>query len=113
MAKKKRVEQDETTGLEPQEAVEELPFEAALQRLEEIVGQLESGDVPLDEALREYALAVKLIRRCHQVLDQAEHQIEMLSRIDAEGNPVVESVEDETLGLESSETATSSRRSRR
>lgn len=57
---------------------EELPFEAALERLEEIVQRLEAGDLPLEEALAAFEEGVGLSRRCAQQLDAAERRIEVL-----------------------------------
>jgi exodeoxyribonuclease VII small subunit len=53
-------------------------FEQAIDRLEELVSQLESGDVPLDEMLRLYEEGAQLIKFCLNKLDQAEKQIKQL-----------------------------------
>ncbi|RMF43989.1 MAG: exodeoxyribonuclease VII small subunit [Planctomycetota bacterium] len=102
MAKKKTAEK----------SAQELNFEAALEELEEIVQRLESGEGPLDAALKDYARAVELIRRCNQVLSQTERQIEILSGVDAEGNPIVRPAEEGEFALEDAESAESSRRRR-
>jgi exodeoxyribonuclease VII small subunit len=69
-------------------------FEKALQRLEEIVGLLEEGEIGLSEALARYEEGVKLLRQCHDLLERAERRIELLSGVDAEGNPVTRPLED-------------------
>lgn len=53
-------------------------FEDALARLEDIVAQLEGGDLPLDESLALFEQGQKLAALCGQVLDQAELRLEEL-----------------------------------
>ena len=69
-------------------------FEQSLQRLEEIVHLLEEGDLGLNEALERYEEGVKLLRQSYELLERAERKIELLSGVDAEGNPVVEPFDD-------------------
>lgn len=59
---------------------EEIKFEKALEKLEKIVEDLESGQVDLDEALKKYEEGVKLSRICQQRLSQAEKKIQVLTR---------------------------------
>ena len=54
-------------------------FEQSLLDLEERVRHLESGDVPLDKALRLYEEGVALARTCHQALQAAESRVVALS----------------------------------
>jgi len=63
-------------------------FEEALERLEEIVHQLEEGDIGLNEALARYEDGVRLLRQSYDLLEHAERRIELLSGVDAEGNPL-------------------------
>ncbi|HHT02414.1 MAG TPA: exodeoxyribonuclease VII small subunit [Firmicutes bacterium] len=56
----------------------ELTYEEALERLEQIVASLEAGDVALEEALQKFESGVKLVRRCTELLDQAEKRIACL-----------------------------------
>lgn len=67
-----------------------LDFEAALKRLEEIVRSLEEGDVGLNAALERYEEGVKLLRQSYELLQRAERRIELLSGIDADGNPITQ-----------------------
>ena len=53
-------------------------FETALQRLEEIVKKLETGDLPLASALELFEEGVTLLRFCHTKLDEAERKVEIL-----------------------------------
>lgn len=55
-----------------------LKFEDALKRLEEIVRDLEKGDLMLDDALRMYEEGIRLSRKSLDILDNAEKKIEIL-----------------------------------
>ena len=57
---------------------ENLSFEAALARLEEIVRALESGNAPLDSSLAMFEEGVSLVRHCGDKLDRAEQRIKIL-----------------------------------
>jgi len=59
-------------------------FEEALKRLEEIVGRLEKGELPLEESLALYEEGIQLSRLCHAKLEEAEAKIELLMK-DAKG----------------------------
>ncbi len=65
-------------------ATREVKFEAALERLEEIVKRLEDGDLPLEESLKLFEEGVKLSRLCDERLKAAERRIEILLK-DQEG----------------------------
>jgi exodeoxyribonuclease VII small subunit len=58
----------------------DITFEAALQRLEQIVDQLEAGNLSLEESLQVFEEGVGLARRCGRYLDEAEKRIELLTR---------------------------------
>jgi exodeoxyribonuclease VII small subunit len=61
-----------------------LTFEETQQELEAIVQRLESGEVPLDEALKLWERGEELYRFCKERLDSAEGKIEDLaSRVEA------------------------------
>ena len=55
--------------------MEELSFEESLEQLEEIVNKLESGDVPLDDAIDEFTKAMNLVKVCNAKLNNAEEAI--------------------------------------
>ena len=57
-----------------------LPFEAALEKLEEVVDRLEQGDLELEASLAAFEEGVRLSRRCASQLDAAEQRIEVLTR---------------------------------
>jgi len=63
-------------------------FEEALEKLEGIVQALEEGEIGLSEALDRYEQGVKLLRRAYDLLEHAQRRIELLSGVDAEGNPI-------------------------
>ena len=66
----------------------ELSFEQAIDRLEDIVEQIESGEVGLEQALTQYEQGQALIKRCRGILDQAEGRIAELTQ-NADGKPVI------------------------
>ena len=53
-------------------------FESALKSLEEIVGQLEAGDIPLDRALELFEEGIGMSRFCNSKLEEAERKVETL-----------------------------------
>ena len=55
-------------------------FETALQRLEEIVKKLDSGDLPLASLLEVYEEGVTLSRFCQAKLEEAERKVEILNK---------------------------------
>ncbi|GJM44872.1 MAG: hypothetical protein DHS20C21_17140 [Gemmatimonadota bacterium] len=56
----------------------ELSFEDSLERLEEIVGRLETGDAPLEQGLALFEEGVALTRRCHELLSSVEQRVQRL-----------------------------------
>ena len=62
-------------------------FEKSLAKLAEIVEKLESGDQPLEEALKLFEQGVQLTRGCQQALQQAEERITLLTKQNAEWLP--------------------------
>ena len=59
-------------------------FEAAIEELEQVVEQLESGDLALEDALATFEKGVGLVRYCNQKLSEVEKKVELLIR-DKEG----------------------------
>ncbi len=89
-----------------------LSFEDSLKALEEKVRRLEQGNLPLESSLQHYGEAIKLISACQIQLDQAQRRVELLSGIDAQGNPITQPL-DASSGdsLEEKQAARSRRRS--
>lgn len=54
-------------------------FETALRELEDRVRKLDSGDLPLEDALRLFEEGVGLVRECQELLETAERRIVELS----------------------------------
>ena len=71
-------------------------FEKKLNRLEEIVEKMESGDLALDQSLKMFEEGVKLSRECHKQLGEAEQKVQLLLKVDEDGEAETEdfSVED-------------------
>ena len=59
-------------------------FESALEELVEVVEQLESGELSLEDSLSAFEKGVGLVRFCNQKLNEVEKKIEMLVK-DKEG----------------------------
>ncbi|GMG88063.1 exodeoxyribonuclease VII small subunit [Biformimicrobium ophioploci] len=55
-----------------------LSFEDSLAQLEQLVERLESGELPLEEALVDFEKGVKLTRECQQKLQAAEQKVKIL-----------------------------------
>ena len=66
--------------------IDEMTFEEAMRALEAAVGQLERGDVPLEESIRLYERGAALKARCEAKLKEAEEKVAQIT-LDAEGNP--------------------------
>lgn len=56
----------------------EMKFEEALKKLEKIVGDLENGNIPLEEALEKYQEGIKLSGVCQKKLEAAKKKVEIL-----------------------------------
>ena len=74
---------DQQTDNQP---IEAMSFEDALRALEEIVTQLERGDVPLDKSIDLYSRGEKLRAACQKRLDNAQARIEKIVA-GADGSP--------------------------
>ena len=55
-------------------------FEDSLAALETLVEELESGDLPLEEALKAFEQGIKLTRECQQALTEAEQKVMLLTQ---------------------------------
>jgi exodeoxyribonuclease VII small subunit len=76
----------------------EADFEQSITRLEEIVRDLEDGQLTLEAALTKYEAGVGLLRNCYEKLTIAEARISLLAGLDAEGNPILEPFEHSASG---------------
>ena len=53
-------------------------FESSLEKLEEILAELESGDLPLEKSIKAFEDGIKLTRHCQNLLSKAELKIQKL-----------------------------------
>ncbi len=75
---------------------EDVDFEGALSRLEELVGELERGELSLENSLRTFEEGVRLVRRCSEQLKSAELRIRQLEEgTDGVSERTVDVAEDE------------------
>jgi exodeoxyribonuclease VII small subunit len=72
----------------------EKKFEVSLARLEDIVQQLEKGDLGLDQSLKLFEEGIKLSRICAKRLEDAERRVEVLLR-DKSGDMVAQPFEEQ------------------
>lgn len=87
---------DEGTSAAPGTAdIDNMSFEQALAALEQVVRELESGEVPLDESIALYERGEKLRAACQTRLDAAQARIEKIVT-DAGGQPTGTAPLDET-----------------
>ena len=77
-------------------STEQPTFEQALAALERIVHDLEEGRLGLAESLAKYEEGIKLLKNCYTQLEQAERRIELLTGVDAAGNPVTQPFDDQS-----------------
>jgi exodeoxyribonuclease VII small subunit len=62
-------------------------FEQALGELEAVVERLEHGELPLEEALRQFERGIELARSCETSLRQAEQKVEILLQKNPDASP--------------------------
>ncbi len=58
-------------------------FEEALERLEKIVSQMESGELKLEDSLKLFEEGMRLTKVCHQKLDDVEKKVKQLLKTNA------------------------------
>jgi len=59
-------------------------FEMAMKQLEQIVQDLETGDMPLEKAIKKFEEGIKISKYCSEKLDESEKRITLLMR-DSDG----------------------------
>ena len=70
----------------------ELNFEGAMDRLEKIVEQMESGKLPLEDLIVRYDEGMNLVKVCQERLSKAEQKIEIIARNSA-GKTIIKDFE--------------------
>jgi len=63
----------------------DLTFEQAFQELEQVVAQLESGELPLERSLALFERGMALAQLCGARLDQAEQRVSQLTGVGSDG----------------------------
>jgi len=71
---------------EMSEKIKDLSFEEALEKLEKIVSQLESGQIKLEDAIKVYEEGVQLKKLCEKKLSDAQMKVEKLV-LNKQGHP--------------------------
>lgn len=61
------------------------PLEESLGELSAIVDDLESGEQPIEDMMEQFERAMKLVKNCHERLDQQAQRIEIVVAMTAEG----------------------------
>ena len=64
--------------------MEEINFEEAMKKLEQITAELEKGDLSLDEAVKKFEEGIKLSKECNKILEDSAKRINIL--INNDGN---------------------------
>jgi len=67
-----------------EEARNDIKFEDAMKRLEEIVRSLEEGNLTLDEAIRLYEEGIKLSKLCNDILRSVEKRVVLIEKLNGE-----------------------------
>lgn len=70
-------------------------FEQALESLQEVVRKLEGGELGLAQSLDAYEQGIGHLKACHKHLEAAERRVEKLCGFDADGNPILEPLDEE------------------
>ena len=70
-------------------------LEKSLVDLEKIVTTLEEGDIPLEQALKQFEKGIKLSRECQTALQSAEQRVQVLMNGDLEDFDAAETLDDD------------------
>ena len=70
--------------MEEKERKQELNYEEAMKRLEEIAQELEKGDLDLDQSVKKFEEGMALSKKCNEILQEAEKRITILIQEDGE-----------------------------
>jgi exodeoxyribonuclease VII small subunit len=62
----------------PDQDEKPVEFEAALEELEALVTRMEEGELPLEEALKQFERGIRLTRDCQRALREAEQKVDLL-----------------------------------
>jgi exodeoxyribonuclease VII small subunit len=98
-------------GVQCGEGTGTLSFEQALAALENVVRDLECGELGLSEMLARYEEGVKYLKECYGQLATAERRVELLKHVDAHGRALTEPFDEQTMTLEEKAASRGARRS--
>ncbi|WP_455203540.1 exodeoxyribonuclease VII small subunit [Kaarinaea lacus] len=62
----------------PKKKSRSLDFEAAISELEQLVEQMEQGDISLEQSLKNFERGIELTRTCQKALQEAEQKVQIL-----------------------------------
>lgn len=63
----------------PQDSIESLSYERAIEELQQIIDRIETGQIGLEESLKAYERGVRLQEHCQQILSTTEQRVQELS----------------------------------
>lgn len=69
-------------NLEKGNGLAKFDFEKAMERLEQIIDDLESGSLSLDDSIKVFEEGVELSKKCHKKLTEAETKVKQLIKND-------------------------------
>jgi len=72
----------------PKSSPKTVSFEEAFAQLQQVVEQLERGNLTLSESLESYQQGIKSLKACHVALDQVKKKIELLVELDENGEMI-------------------------
>ena len=87
-------------------------FEQNLEKLQQIVNELEQGELDLATSLKHYEDGVQCLKQCYRQLERAEQRVELLSGQAADGQACTEPFDEKAMSLEEKAEARGARRTR-
>lgn len=84
-------------GIIVAKAKKSIDFEQALDQLEELVEDMENGDLTLEESLKAFEQGIKLTRECQTALSEAEQKVQMLIEENGELKSVTVNIEEDEI----------------
>ncbi|TWU42952.1 Exodeoxyribonuclease 7 small subunit [Novipirellula aureliae] len=85
---------------EPTDSEVPIDFETALGEVEQIVRDLERGELGLSDSLTQYEVGIKRLNQCQSLLTAAQQKVMVLSGVDADGNPIANDFDDSSSAEE-------------
>lgn len=98
--KSARAKNNDNASDQERDDTAQLSFEEGLSQTQQIVRNLENGELTLEESLQAYETGVRTIRHCQELLSSFERRIELLTGFDKEGNPITQPFDEAEMSLE-------------